>query len=223
LRIDVGLARSDELEYIDTGIVAAIATNGLDAQMARFRFLPVLVIFLSWVASRLLEYSPQWSEWALDVDLGCILAAIIFALLALVRGNRWNFARFTVLLALLIVGDLTAFAYRLNNVCGPGDHVIQSADDAVKLAQNRIFQARYGSHGIPGYVDEKPGYADFGQADCCTARRTRTATGVIVWVVELRGETLGEQKKRYVNALMELSNCGAVFGDSSFITAEPTR
>jgi hypothetical protein len=208
---------------MDIGIVAAITANDLDAQMTRFRFLPVLVIFLSWVASYLLEYSPQWSEWALDVDLGCILAAIVFALLALVRGNGWAFARFTALLALLIVGDLTAFAYRLNNVCGPGDHVIQSADDAIELAKVRIFRARYGSHGIPGYVDEKPGYADFSQADCCIVRRSRTAIGVIIWMVELRGETIGEPKKRYVNAWMELSNCGAVFSDSSFITAEPTR
>jgi hypothetical protein len=192
-------------------------------KMTRFRFVPIVVIFLSWIVSRVLEYSPWRSVRALDLDLGCIFAAFAFALFALARGKGQAFARFMALLTLLIVGDLGAFAYRLNNGCRPGDHIIQSANDAIRIAQNRIFQARYGSHGIPGYVDEKPGYADFGQVDCCTVRRSRTATGVIIWVVELRGETVGEPKKRYVNASMELSSCGAVFRDSSFITAEPTR
>ncbi len=124
---------------------------------------------------------------------------------------------------LLFVGFWAEFAYRLNNVCGPGDHIIQSDAGAIKQAQIRIVRARYLSHGIPGYVDEKPGYADFSRADCCTVRRSRNIFGVIVWEVELHGETVGEPKKRRVSADMWLSNCGAVFDEDSFITAEPTR
>ena len=114
-------------------------------------------------------------------------------------------------------------AYRLNNVCSRGDRIIESEADAIKQAQIRIIRARYGSHGIPGYVDEKPGYADFSRVDCCRVRRSRTSIGVILWEVELHGETIGEPKKRYVSADMWLSNCGSVFDEDSSITAEPAR
>lgn len=191
--------------------------------MTRFRYLFVLVIFLSWIASRLLEYAPRLSRWSLYLSLGCGLAATAFALAALFRKKWQAFAAFSLLLAVLIIGDYASFAYRLNNICHPGDHIIQSDADAIKQAQVRINQARYGSHGIPGYVDEKPGYADFSQADCCQVRRSRTIFGVIIWEVELDGRTIGEPKPRYVSALMRLSNCGAVFDEDSFITAEPTR
>jgi hypothetical protein len=126
-------------------------------------------------------------------------------------------------LAILIVGWIAEFTYRLNNVCRPGDHIIQSDADAIKVAQSRIFRAQYLEHGVPGYVDEKPGAADFSQADCCIVERTRTGIGVIVWVVNLRGETLGEPKKRHVRASMQLSNCGAVFDEDSTISAFPPR
>ncbi len=59
------------------------------------------------------------------------------------------------------IGCTAEFAYRTNNVCGPGDHIILSDTDAIKQAQTRLFRARYGSHGISGYIDEKPGVADF--------------------------------------------------------------
>ena|GEM_PF-2360900 len=190
----------------------------------RLRYLFVMAVLLIWVPSLfLLKFDPHFHGLSVVIDLGCTLAVIIFAFSALFA-RRWKaLATFSLLLTVLIVGICASFAYRLNNVCGPGDRIIESEADAIKQAQIRIIRARYGSHGIPGYVDEKPGYADFSRVDCCRVRRSRTATGVIIWVVELRGETIGEPKKRYVNALMELSNCGAVFGDSSFITAEPTR
>ncbi len=124
-------------------------------------------------------------------------------------------------LALLIVGWLIEFAHRLNNVCGPGDHIIQSEADAIEVAKARYWKARYGSHGIPGYIDEKPGSVDFGRTDCCSVTRNRTINGVIVWKVSLEGETLGEPKKRYVSAFVPLSNCGVVFRDESSIWAEP--
>ncbi len=126
-------------------------------------------------------------------------------------------------LLLLIVGDLVAFAYRKNS-CGPGDHVLLSTDDAIKQAEIRISRARYGSHGVPGYVDEKPDLVDFGQSrDCCGATRSRNIFGVVIWKVYLDGETIGEPKKRHVSAAMNLSNCGAVFDEDSFIWAEPIR
>jgi hypothetical protein len=129
-----------------------------------------------------------------------------------------------MLLTVLIVGVCASFAYRLNNVCSRGDRIIESEADAIKQAQIRIIRARYSSHGIPGYVDEKPGYADFSWVDCCRVRRrSRTSIGVILWEVELHGETIGEPKKRYVSADMWLSNCGSVFDEDSSMTAEPAR
>jgi hypothetical protein len=91
-------------------------------------------------------------------------------------------------------------------------------------AQIRIIRARYGSHGIPGYVDEKPGYADFGKTEkCCEAAKSRNIYGVIVWEVSLHGQTIDEPRARNVSAQMSLSNCGAVFIDDSFIEAVPQR
>ena len=171
-----------------------------------------------------MEYDPHFRGLSILVDLGCILAVTVSALSALVMRKRNALVTFSLLLAVLVVGDYASFAYRLNNVCGPGDHIIQSEADAIKQAQMRIIRARYGSHGIPGYVDEKPGYADFSQTDnCCRATRTKTINGVIAWKVVLHGETIGEPKKRYVDADIWLSNCGAVFDEDSFITAEPAR
>jgi hypothetical protein len=127
------------------------------------------------------------------------------------------------LLALSAVGYAVRFAYRLNNACGPGDHIIRSEADAIKQAQIRISRARYGSHGKPGYLDEKPDLVDFDHTDnCCVATKTRNIYGVIIWEVSLDGETIGEPKKRQVGALMRLSNCGVAFHDS-FIFAGPPR
>src|SRR4051812_1747193 len=101
---------------------------------------------------------------------------------------------------LLLLADLVAFTYRKNS-CGPGDHVIQSEADAIKQAKIRISMARYGSHGVPGYLDEKPDLVDFEKStDCCKATRGRNIFGVVVWDVFLKGETIGEPRKRYVGA-----------------------
>ncbi len=134
---------------------------------------------------------------------------------------RWRNLFF--LLLALVVGCNVQFAYRKNYVCGRGGRIIQSEADAIERAQNQIFRAHYASHGIPGYVDEKPGYADFSRTDCCKVTKSMTAIGVIVWKVELQGETVGEPKKRRVSASMWLSNCGAVFTDDSSIWADPPR
>ena len=131
---------------------------------------------------------------------------------------------FLLLIALpvaLIVGDVVLFAYRLNNICDPGDHIIQSESDAIETAKSRVLQARYGSYG---YFDEKPRFVNFSQTDdCCGVTRTRNIYGVIAWEVSLRGETTGETIKRRVRAFLALSNCGAVFFDDSFIIAEPIK
>jgi hypothetical protein len=123
--------------------------------------------------------------------------------------------------AALIFGWFATFAYHMNYVCGPDEHTIRSNADAIEQAQRRMYKAHYGMHGIPGYIDEKPGTADFSRPDCCEVEKTITLNGVIVWEVGLVGETIGEQKKRRVSALIRLSNCGAVFDEDSYIVAEP--
>lgn len=132
-----------------------------------------------------------------------------------------------VLLALpvLAVGAVSVqHAYRLNNVCDAGYRIIQSDADAIAVAQSRLFKANYGSHGVSGYLDEKPALVDFSRTDdCCTATRTRNIFGVIVWEVSLRGETLKEPRKRIVGAHILLSNCGMVFVDESYVVAGPPR
>jgi hypothetical protein len=120
-----------------------------------------------------------------------------------------------VLLAVWI-GSMAAFAYWTNNVCAPGYHIILSDADAITQAQKEL----QGGHGIRGYADDRFGVADFSQANCCKIKRTRTGTGVIVWKVGLEGETFGEPK-RHVSALLQLSNCGEVFADDSYVSTYP--
>jgi hypothetical protein len=189
----------------------------------RLRYLFVMAVLLIWVPSLLLKLDPRFHGLSIVIDLGCTLVVIISALSALFTRKWKALATFSVLLTVLMIGVCASFAYRLNNVCGPGDRIIESEADAIKQAQIRIIRARYGSRGIPGYVDEKPGYADFSRVDCCRVRRSRTAIGVVLWEVELHGETIGEPKKRYVSADMWLSNCGSVFDEDSSITPEPAR
>ena len=131
---------------------------------------------------------------------------------------------FFLALVALIFAVYAVFAVRTNYVCGPGDHIILSDADAIKLAQIRMIRAKfYSPPDVPGYADEKPGSADFSQPNCCKVKKTVTLTGVIVWEVDLEGETIGEPKKRRVSALMSLSNCGAVFDEDSYIYTGPTR
>jgi hypothetical protein len=128
---------------------------------------------------------------------------------------------FFFVLVALIIGYCINFTYRLNNVCAPGDHILLSDADAIKQAKIRLHSARYGSHGVYGYIDEEPERVDFSHtANCCKATRSRTMFGVIVWQVYLDGVTIGEPRMREVGVDMKLSNCGAVFHDS-FITADP--
>jgi len=125
-----------------------------------------------------------------------------------------------VLPIVLILGDFALFAYRMNNLCGPGDHIVQSESDVIETAKSRVFQARYGA-----FYGEEPDSVDFSHTDnCCKAVRTRTPFGVIVWKISLEGETARNPAEgRHVSAQMELSNCGVVFDEDSLITAVPVR
>jgi hypothetical protein len=126
-----------------------------------------------------------------------------------------------LILVVLIVGWLAEFTYRTNNICGPGDHIIQSDADAIKVAKARALDAPYASSQ---YFDSEPDLVDFGRTDaCCKVTRTRTAFGVIVWEVSLHGETTGEMWAREVSAFVALSNCGVLFKDDSFISAVPKK
>jgi hypothetical protein len=188
----------------------------------RNRYLFVAAIFLVWAATFSSEYDHGSSYWSLLTHLGSMLAGIVCSFAALILG-KWRASGIVILLAAaLIVGDCTSFAYRLNNVCGPGDRIIESEAAAVKQAKARTFEAHYITHGIAGYVDEKPALIDFDHTDnCCKATRSRNIYGVINWKVDLDGETIGEPRNRHVGVNMSLSNCGAVFSDDSFISAEP--
>jgi hypothetical protein len=192
--------------------------------MKRFVYSLVIVILLIWVVSLFMRFDPRGYELSLLLNFGCMLSMAGVVLSALFRRKWRALATLSLLLTVLIIGDFASFAYRLNSVCRPGYRIIHSEADAVQRAQVQIFRARYGSHGIPGYVDEKPGSTDFGRIDdCCRVARTRTMGGVIVWKVWLHGETTGEPRKRRVSAEMWLSNCGVVFDEDSTITAEPAR
>ncbi len=127
-------------------------------------------------------------------------------------------APFVLLLGLHVYG-----VYEANNVCGPDRHIIRSEADAIEAAKNQTFKASYMPHGIPGYEDTKPGILDYSRTDnCCSAKRTREWSGLIVWEVMLEGETY-ESKRRYGGAYMALSNCGVVFQDMSRVLASPKR
>ena len=187
----------------------------------RFRYLCVAVIFGTWVASLFWGHSPQ-PDWSMNAEVGSLLAAIVCTLVALFSGKWRAFGVFLLLLVVLIVGSCASFAYRLNNVCEIGERMIRSGADAISRAKARTFEAHYIGHGVPGYVDEKPASIDYDHTEnCCKATRTRTSSGVIVWSVDLDGQTIAEPKPRKVGVTMSLSNCGYVFTDDSFISADP--
>jgi hypothetical protein len=126
-----------------------------------------------------------------------------------------------LVVAVLVVGWLAEFTYRVNYVCGPGDHIIQSEADAIKVAKARALDAPYASSQ---YFDSEPDLVDFGQTDaCCRVTRTRTVFGVIVWEVSLNGETTEEMWARDVSAFVALSNCGVLLKDDSSISAVPKK
>jgi hypothetical protein len=189
--------------------------------MNRFRYVCTAVTLLSSVILFLPYYAPYFSHQSLLIDLGCAVNIVVFVLWALFWKKWRDLAIVSLVTIGLIVIDGALFSYRLNNVCDPGDHIIGSEADAIETAKSRILQAHYGSYG---FFDEKPGSIDYSHTDnCCAVIRSRNIYGVIVWRISLRGLTLGEMTTRDVSAYVALSNCGSVFKDESFITAEPIK
>jgi hypothetical protein len=141
---------------------------------------------------------------------------------------RWRY--FFLLLTLLVVCYCVEFVYRKNNICGPGEQTIQSDAQAIERAKTLIHRARYVGFGrfdgldmldigLPRAAHGRPGNIDFSQPDCCKVTRTRSALGVIIWEVDLKGVTTGEPTRRRITASILLSNCGAIFPDDSGVTA----
>ena len=185
--------------------------------MTRFRYLFVMVPLLSWVASLFLRYDPRFPEWSIIVVLGWILAAIVFALLALI-GKKWNaFAMFSLLLVVTIVSDNALFAYRTNNVCGLRDHILQSDADAIEVAKEWVSKRNYYGWQIISGADVRD--AMNRTDDCCEATRSRNWSGVIVWHASMFADRGAER----IFVEMQLSNCGEIFNDTHFSTVEPRK
>jgi hypothetical protein len=111
----------------------------------------------------------------------------------------------------LCVGLVSEFAFRMN-ICGPGDHVIQSEADAIEVAKRKIVKdprfssSRFGS--APDFVDDLSE-----MENCCSAVRTRNYSFVVVWEVNLFARTAARPNPRHATVM--LSNCGSyIFAES---------
>ena len=120
------------------------------------------------------------------------------------------------LLGTLLAVWVAQFAYRQNNICSPGEHILQSDTDAIEVAKNRLVKDPFFSSqefgGAPEFLE-----ALHQTSKCCEVVRRRTFFFVIVWDVFLVAET---PTKRLI-ALMGLSNCGAIFAETKFKAIEP--
>jgi hypothetical protein len=186
--------------------------------MTRFRYLFVTGILLSWVTSLILEDAPHSANWSLLVDLGCTLTVFVFTISALIWKNRRAFTAFSLLLAVLIVGDSAIFVFRTNNRCGPRDHVLQSEVDAIEVAKEwvskRNFYSLWGSTNgadVRDAMNRTP--------DCCGVTRSRNWDGVIVWRVDMEADRGAD----HISVEMQLSNCGEIFSDTFFSAMEPGK
>jgi hypothetical protein len=120
------------------------------------------------------------------------------------------------LLGVLLAVWIAQFAYRTNNVCSPGEHILQSDTDAIRVAENKLVKDPFFSS------EEFGGALEFLDAlhrtsNCCQVIRKRTFFFVIVREVFMVAET---PTKRLI-AQMELSNCGAIFAETKFKAIEP--
>ena len=186
-------------------------------KMTVCKHLFVMVALLSWVASLWLGFDPCFSQWWIFVDLGWILGAIVFALLALIR-RKWDVVPIlSLLLFATIVSDMALFAYRTNNICGPRDHILQSEVDAIEVAKEWVSKRRsYGWQGISG-VDVRD--AMNRTSDCCDATRSRNWSGVIVWQLSMYADRGADR----IFVTMQLSNCGELFHDTHFSMVESIK
>lgn len=111
-------------------------------------------------------------------------------------------------------GTVLHFAYRLNNVCGPGDRFIRSEADAIEVAKKKIVKnSHFSSQRFGSATDFVESLSDEeNRENCCDAIRFRTVFLVIVWEVSLSQRT---GNSRFVKVF--LSNCGTIFTGGSFI------
>ena len=107
---------------------------------------------------------------------------------------------------------IAVFAYRTNS-CSPGDHVIQSAADAIAVAKRKIVKNSHFSSESFGSAPDFVTSLDQ-EVGCCRATRSRTIFGVVVWEVSLIST------KIHRSAEVALSNCGDIFVGDSFIYAD---
>lgn len=121
------------------------------------------------------------------------------------------------LASVVLIGECVKFAYRTNNICGPGDHIIQSEADAIEVAKKKIVKyPQFSSSKFGSALDFVDSLSDM--EDCCGATRSRNAFFVITWEVSLAAQTAARPNRRF--AMVSLSNCGEVFSDNSYIDAD---
>ena len=130
--------------------------------------------------------------------------------------NTFRPRNMVLLFGVLLAIWIAQFAYRNNNVCSPGDRIIQSDTDAIEVAKNKLVKDPFFSSQEFGSASE---FIDaFHQtSNCCQAVRRRTLFFVIVWDVFLVAETPAKR----LTAQMGLSNCGTIFAETKFKAIEP--
>jgi hypothetical protein len=121
-----------------------------------------------------------------------------------------------LLLAVLLAVWIAWFAYRNNNICLAGEHILQSETDAIEVAKNKLITDPFFSSVDFGSAPDYLNLLDQTN-NCCQAIRSRNFFFVVVWDVYLVAET---PTKRLI-ALMGLSNCGAIFAETKFKMIEP--
>jgi hypothetical protein len=131
-------------------------------------------------------------------------------------GKMFRPRNMVFVLGTLLAVWVAQFAYRQNNICSPGEHILQSDTDAIEVAKTRLVKD-------PFFSSEEFGSAlDFLDAlcqtrNCCEVTRRRALFLVTMWDVYLVAET---PTKRLI-AMMGLSNCGAILAETKFKAIEP--
>lgn len=123
---------------------------------------------------------------------------------------------FLLIILSLVVWDVE-FAFRKNNICSLEDHSIQSESDAIDVAKRKIVKDSFFSSESFGSAHEFVDTLDETE-NCCRAARARNIFGVIVWRVYLKAKASAKYNRR--TAFVEMSNCGAIFHDFSYIDVE---
>jgi hypothetical protein len=135
-----------------------------------------------------------------------------------------------VILALIfsVIVGMAQLVYRTNNFCEPGDHPIQSEEDAIAVAKRKMVKN-------PFFSSERFGSApDFVAAlerteNCCNAIRYRNILGLIFWDVHLGASISAVPSGMYWQpsrsakshtALVAISNCGSISTSDSYKDAD---